>query len=62
MTKQEAHDLLDRYKNGAHYHGIVINQALQCTGDLCRNLELLSRPVKKPRMEALRLVTDSRVR
>lgn len=62
MTKLEAHAILDQYKAGTHFHRLVVNQALQCTGDLCRNLEPLPKVVKTARMEKLRLVTNSGIR
>lgn len=62
MTKLEANQILDLVKAGSHYHEFVINQALQCTGDLCRNIDPLPNYRQTKRVETLRLVTPARVR
>lgn len=59
MTHNEAIKILDRHKEGEHYSLITVNHALQLTGDLSGNIEILCGVGAEARMESLCLERNS---
>jgi hypothetical protein len=53
MTHEQAHQILDRHKDGQHYTEFTIKQALRFTGDLSGDIDGHDQDCEKKGLERM---------